>query len=109
MFREPTDRRIVGCMIGVQQCDQHIDIQQCAHLLRSADLEPHPLLDGCPALCLPRTFDTGIRAGYSWARKAPPRALALTKVSDAIASKVQRSSAPPPLCAAGAAAAAAAV
>jgi hypothetical protein len=69
----------------------------------------HPILDGCPALGLPRTFDTGIRAGYSRARKARPRALALTKVSDAIASKVQRSSAPPPLCAAAAAAAAAAV
>ena len=26
-------------MIGVQQRDQHIDIQQCAHSLMSADLK----------------------------------------------------------------------
>ena len=26
-------------MIGVQQRNQHIDIQQCAHLLKSADLK----------------------------------------------------------------------
>jgi hypothetical protein len=26
-------------MIGVQQRDQHIDIQQCAHSLKSADLK----------------------------------------------------------------------
>jgi hypothetical protein len=27
----------VGCVIGVQQCDQHIDIEQCTHWLKSVD------------------------------------------------------------------------